>query len=389
MRLFTPYPTALIHFVFQLLARRGDALSPLKVTQPAALSATVGGSVTLKCFFPDQNGIMVQAAWCRRSQPWKTLDDMHSDYTGRLTMSSLEENSRGEARLGIQELTLNDSDIYFCKVTSFSGSKGEGNGTRLEVISLQSPSDALSPLKVMQSAALSATVGGSVTLKCTFPDQNGIMVQAAWCQRSQPWKTLDDVHSDYTGRLTMSSLEKNSRGEARLGIQALTLNDSDIYFCKVTSFSGSKGEGNGTRLEVISLQSPICKEFRVPHKQEEISSGAITEFGLYWSQLQDKCEESVPFSSNNNAVMLPFGATSEEIRSPGERWLQVQGGGNSVHRSLGLFLPGAGGSSYYTTLVFNLSELRCLHCVAFYTDSVCVMDRDSGPISGVFLLSQT
>ncbi|XP_029435545.1 uncharacterized protein LOC115077396 [Rhinatrema bivittatum] len=221
-----------------------------RVFQPASVSAVAGESVILHCFF--SNPPEIEPFWNLKVQ-WRTdhfygayiykpyEDFVRRDYRRRISMPG-EPWSRKTASITISALRESDSNRYFCQIEV---TKNDGRvenwqnnlGTELTVsVSAQEPR-----YTVFQPELVSAVVGGSVILPCSFSYPREI--EAIWNLKVS-WRINNPngyyiyrhsegfTHRDYTGRIYLHS-EPWGEKTASIRISNVQERDSKRYFCRV------------------------------------------------------------------------------------------------------------------------------------------------------------
>ncbi|XP_022607915.1 immunoglobulin kappa light chain-like isoform X2 [Seriola dumerili] len=217
------------------------------------ISANVGESLTLQCFF--DNDDLPRIYWYKQSvgQKPRLLSTLYASNTNGSFHDEFQNNPRftldtgiGQNHLKITDLRISDSATYYCaKMTSIVIEFDEGatvsvkgSGLNIQAWVHQSGSETIQP-------------GGSVTLSCT--------VHTGTCdgEHSVYWfKDSEESHPGliYTHGDRNDQCEKKPETQTQtcvynLPMQSLNLSHAGTYYCAVAS-CGHILFGNGTELDV-------------------------------------------------------------------------------------------------------------------------------------------
>uniref|UniRef100_A0A3B4V798 Immunoglobulin kappa light chain-like n=1 Tax=Seriola dumerili TaxID=41447 RepID=A0A3B4V798_SERDU len=214
------------------------------------ISANVGESLTLQCFF--DNDDLPRIYWYKQSvgQKPRLLSTLYASNTNGSFHDEFQNNPRftldtgiGQNHLKITDLRISDSATYYCaKMTSIGATVSvKGSGLNIQAWVHQSGSETIQP-------------GGSVTLSCT--------VHTGTCdgEHSVYWfKDSEESHPGliYTHGDRNDQCEKKPETQTQtcvynLPMQSLNLSHAGTYYCAVAS-CGHILFGNGTELDEHSL----------------------------------------------------------------------------------------------------------------------------------------
>ncbi|XP_023252411.1 immunoglobulin kappa light chain-like [Seriola lalandi dorsalis] len=216
------------------------------------VSANVGESLTLQCFF--DNADLPTLYWYKQSvgQTPRLLSTVYAFNRNGSFHDEFKKNTRfsldtenGKNHLKISDLRTSDSATYYC-ASSYSVKFEFGEGATVSVKGSGLNSQAL----VHQSGSETIQPGGSVTLSCT--------VHTGTCdgEHSVYWfKDSEDSHPGliYTHGDRNDQCERKSETQTQtcvynLPMQRLNLSHAGTYYCAVAS-CGHILFGDGTKLE--------------------------------------------------------------------------------------------------------------------------------------------
>nr|XP_014350917.1 PREDICTED: tyrosine-protein phosphatase non-receptor type substrate 1-like [Latimeria chalumnae] len=155
--------------------RGGDGYPNFRITQPAQISATAGGSVILTCTLSG-DGPNGKVKWYKGSGGEERLFYTHSPGKGEQpdSRASFVKDSDRDKSIQITDLTRNDSGTYYC--VKFKGDNEElqrGAGTHLYLKASPSPPSILGPLS-------SVEVDQRVVLICTSEGFSPKDISVSW-----------------------------------------------------------------------------------------------------------------------------------------------------------------------------------------------------------------
>ncbi|XP_030043743.1 protein turtle homolog B isoform X2 [Microcaecilia unicolor] len=229
----------------------GSAQKPqYQVFQPELVSAVVGESVILPCYFTYPQEIKsnqgMNVSWRINNFHGDYIYNYgqrftHSDYKGRISLSGFPWGDN-TASVRISDLRKNDSNRYYCQVQL---RKNDGkiqevqsiNGTELRVTdSAQKPQ-----YQVFQPEMVLAVVGESVILPCSFTYPQEIEpirdARVSWRMNSfrgdYIYKFIPSfTHRDYRRRISLTGFPWGNN-TASIRISDLRKSDSKRYYCRV------------------------------------------------------------------------------------------------------------------------------------------------------------
>ncbi|CAK6965284.1 carcinoembryonic antigen-related cell adhesion molecule 1 isoform X1 [Scomber scombrus] len=248
-----------------LLSWSVSSTDTLIVTQTPHVTVTEGDPVNIDCCW---TGIFerVVVQWLNNQTRIENKTDIISINTSK---GSLQNEARTCSTLTFTNISREDSDIYFCKVSVEIPSLivAEGNGTVITVLDRESTdenthenmkdntADSVSStdtIVVTQTPHVSVMEGDAVNITCSWTETFE-RVRVHWLKNQMELKNKIIILK-YTSQ---GSLQKESCDCSTLTFTSITREDSDTYICKVTVeipfFIEAKG--NGTVITVLDRES--------------------------------------------------------------------------------------------------------------------------------------
>uniref|UniRef100_A0A8C9X3Z7 Ig-like domain-containing protein n=1 Tax=Sander lucioperca TaxID=283035 RepID=A0A8C9X3Z7_SANLU len=237
-------------------------LSPSVRQETGFISAYIGDSVTLRCFYKDDVAAMffwykqtlgekprLISSFYKHDKNGTFIDELKND--PRFTL----ESKNGNYHLTISKLRISDSATYYCisiYAYQFQFTEGttvdvKGSGLKIQATVHQSASESIQP-------------GGSVTLNCTVHtgtcDGEHSVYWFKKSEESQPG--LIYTHGD---RNDQCERKPNTQTHTCLPMKSLNISHAGTYYCAVAS-CGHILFGNGTKLEFEDkVDSPVYVYF--------------------------------------------------------------------------------------------------------------------------------
>ncbi|XP_062301315.1 uncharacterized protein LOC134006243 [Scomber scombrus] len=237
------------------MAQMTDLKSSSSVHQDSGfISANVGDSVTLQCFY--EGDLVAALYWYKQTlgQKLRQISNFYKLKKSTTFHDEFKDNSRfaldtenGKNHLVISDLRISDSATYYCASSytyNLEFKEGiivnvKGSGLNIQTLVHQSASESIQP-------------GGSVTLNCT--------VHTGTCddgEHSVYWfKNSEESHAGliYTHGGRTNQCERNTNTQTHtcvynLPMKSLNLSHAGTYYCAVAS-CGHILFGNGTKLDV-------------------------------------------------------------------------------------------------------------------------------------------
>ncbi|NWI17528.1 PIGR protein, partial [Crypturellus soui] len=194
---------------------------------PREVTGLLGGSVTVKCFYP-QTPVNKhdRKYWCREAtRSCQTIVSSNgyvaAGYQGRVAITDSPE--QGVFLVNVSGLALADRGSYRC-----------GLGLNNRALSFQVKLDISEGPNVLEEAELFyVELGGSVTITCSFgPDYASARKYLCKMERSGCRNIIDTygkVDSAYAGRILLSN--ENTAGSYSIMVTQLGWEDAGLYLC--------------------------------------------------------------------------------------------------------------------------------------------------------------
>uniref|UniRef100_A0A8C9X6L7 Ig-like domain-containing protein n=1 Tax=Sander lucioperca TaxID=283035 RepID=A0A8C9X6L7_SANLU len=232
-------------------------LSPSVRQETGFISAYIGDSVTLRCFYKDDVAAMffwykqtlgekprLISSFYKHDKNGTFIDELKND--PRFTL----ESKNGNYHLTISKLRISDSATYYCisiYAYQFQFTEGttvdvKGSGLKIQATVHQSASESIQP-------------GGSVTLNCTVHtgtcDGEHSVYWFKKSEESQPG--LIYTHGDRNDQCERKPNTQTHTCVYNLPIKNLSLSHNMTYYCAVAT-CGHILFGNGTKLELVGKE---------------------------------------------------------------------------------------------------------------------------------------
>uniref|UniRef100_A0A3B3C4S7 Ig-like domain-containing protein n=1 Tax=Oryzias melastigma TaxID=30732 RepID=A0A3B3C4S7_ORYME len=215
------------------------------VTQPGAVSSTVGGSVSISCT-TSQNIYSNCLAWYQQKDgetPKLLIYYISSRESGTPTRFTGSGTSNGkDFTLTISGVQAEDSAVYYCQsyhyinMVSALASQREGPG------STPASSEELLT-QTTGPGAVSSTVGGSVSISCRI-SQNIVGDRLSWYQQKDgetPKLHIYDISNRPSGTSTRFTGSGSSFGQDfTLTISGVQAEDAAVYYCQSYHYINSQ-----------------------------------------------------------------------------------------------------------------------------------------------------
>nr|XP_025034347.1 polymeric immunoglobulin receptor [Pelodiscus sinensis]XP_025034348.1 polymeric immunoglobulin receptor [Pelodiscus sinensis] len=226
---------------------------------PRQVTGLLGGSVTVKCFYPRTNvNRHDRKYWCKEStRQCATVISSNGyiaqDFAGRATITDFPE--QGIFIMELSKLGLKDIGFYKCGI----GLNDRGLSFEVKLDVSQGP-------KVPEGAELYyKELGGSVTMNCVFGTQYA-SVRKYLCKMGKTGcstviDTYGNVNPTYKGRALLSPQE--TPGSFVIYMTQLRKEDSGLYLCGVGEY-GETGESK-------ELDMHVYQETAVPQGRHTIN----------------------------------------------------------------------------------------------------------------------
>uniref|UniRef100_K7F6V5 Polymeric immunoglobulin receptor n=1 Tax=Pelodiscus sinensis TaxID=13735 RepID=K7F6V5_PELSI len=252
---------------------------------PRQVTGLLGGSVTVKCFYPRTNvNRHDRKYWCKEStRQCATVISSNGyiaqDFAGRATITDFPE--QGIFIMELSKLGLKDIGFYKCGI----GLNDRGLSFEVKLDVSQGP-------KVPEGAELYyKELGGSVTMNCVFGTQYA-SVRKYLCKMGKTGcstviDTYGNVNPTYKGRALLSPQE--TPGSFVIYMTQLRKEDSGLYLCGV----GEYGEtGESKELDMHVYQGEQWAGFVPIGREIIISLLQINIVASFWISLQSKRAKS-------------------------------------------------------------------------------------------------
>ncbi|TFK00493.1 spectrin beta chain, non-erythrocytic 4 [Platysternon megacephalum] len=234
---------------------------------PRQVTGLLGGSVTVKCFYPRTSvNRHDRKYWCKESTRQCVTVISSSGYTaqdfaGRATITDFPE--QGIFTIVISKLVEKDTSFYKCGI----GLNDRGLSFRVKLDVSKGPN-------VPEEAELYyIELGGSVTIDCAFGTQYGserkYMCKMGNIGCSNVIDTYRNVNETYKGRVLLSPQEP--AGSFSLYMTQLRKEDSGVYLCGAGAY-GEKGESKELDLHVYQETSVP----QGPHVIKGVIGGSVS-----------------------------------------------------------------------------------------------------------------
>ncbi|KAG6935518.1 polymeric immunoglobulin receptor [Chelydra serpentina] len=232
----------------QVESARISSSSP--IFGPRQVTGLLGGSVTVKCFYPRSSvNRHDRKYWCKEStRHCATVISSNSyiaqDFAGRATITDFPE--QGIFTIEISKLVESDISFYKCGI----GLNDKGLSFRVKLDVSMGP-------KVPEEAELYyIELGGSVAIDCVFDTKYGserkYMCRMGKTGCSNVIDTHGNINETYKGRVLLSPQELP--GSFKLYMTQLRKEDSGVYLCGAGTY-GEKGESKELDVHVYQETS--------------------------------------------------------------------------------------------------------------------------------------
>ncbi|XP_013811798.2 polymeric immunoglobulin receptor [Apteryx mantelli] len=237
---------------------------------PREVTGLLGGSVTVKCFYPQTKvNRHDRKYWCREStRSCQTIVSSNgytaAGYQDRASIIDYPQQSLFQ--INISQLALGDRGTYRC-----------GLGLNSRALSFQVKVDVSEGPNVPEEAELFyVELQGSVTISCSFGEEYAserkylCKMEKSGCRNIID--TYGKVDEEYAGRILLSN--QNTAGSYSIMITQLTWEDSGLYLCGVGVY-GETGETKEVDLHV--------------YEGTDVPQGKHTVFGVKGGSVTVEC----------------------------------------------------------------------------------------------------
>ncbi|NXT22889.1 PIGR protein, partial [Syrrhaptes paradoxus] len=237
---------------------------------PRQVYGLLGGSVTVKCFYPPTRvNRHDRKYWCRESAKGCTTIVSTSGYTaaGYQGRVSITDDPQAESfQINLTQLTLGDAGTYQCGV----GINGRGLSFKVSLDVSEGP-------HVPEGAKLFyVKLHSTLTMSCSFGEENGSNRKFLCKMDKNGCHNIIDsygnVDEDYKGRVLLSNEE--TAGSFSVTMTRTDWEDAGLYLCGV----GTYGEDGETK----ELDVHVYQETKVPQAKPTV-------FGVKGSSATFEC----------------------------------------------------------------------------------------------------
>ncbi|XP_053105640.1 polymeric immunoglobulin receptor isoform X2 [Hemicordylus capensis] len=236
----------LLSFIFLLTFAQAVSSGGL-VFGPRQVTGLQGGSVTVKCFYPQSSANRHgRKYWCKESpRQCSTILSSNGfvakEYTGRATLTDMPEN--GMFIIEISQMVKGDVGSYKC-----------GIGLNDRGLSFQVKLDiSEGSVRPEEAQLFYVEQPGSVTMTCIFGQQYAssrkYLCRMTKSSCSNVIDTYGNINPSYKGRILISNLDVP--GSFNIIMTQLEKGDSGVYLCGVGNY-GADGESKELDLHVFA-----------------------------------------------------------------------------------------------------------------------------------------
>ncbi|XP_072574802.1 polymeric immunoglobulin receptor-like [Paramormyrops kingsleyae] len=260
-------PPLLLLFVFMVL----PAIVPVRSIRQTTLSGSVGGSISIPCFYSREHKDSVKS-WCKGSHGSSCSPVTRSDSSPDKTTVSITDDPHNLVFIvTMRNLQLSDEGSYWCSVVANFIHKTVSDEEYMLTTTAKERSSNLKTFSYLRGQT-----GGSITIPCFYGQEHKNHVKY-WCKSgnkppctstTKATQTITDDPDNLVFRVTMTNLQQSNSGN---------------YWCSV-------GEGNTkeTSDNLILLVTPTAQSVWTESWVSARRGGPLTILCHYDETYKDK-----------------------------------------------------------------------------------------------------
>ncbi|XP_041068138.1 uncharacterized protein LOC121291130 isoform X2 [Carcharodon carcharias] len=217
--------------------------------------AEVGQTVHIPCSFTaNVNKAIGSYQWYQGGRNGIEVSNETAEYRGRILKSGEDFMQTRDTSIRLRDVRVNDSGLYYCKVILMQLGEEYGAGTKLTVRGI----DAEKFSVFQKLPRILAEVGQTVHIPCSFTaNVNKAIGSYQWYQGGRNGIEVSNETAEYRGRILKSGEDFMQARDASILIRDVRVNDSGLYYCKITLMQLGEEYGAGTELTVIEKTKPV------------------------------------------------------------------------------------------------------------------------------------
>ncbi|XP_067865773.1 protein turtle homolog B-like isoform X2 [Heterodontus francisci] len=224
--------------------------------------AEAGQTVFLPCTCTASVSMIGSYSWYKDGRNGIKVSNETAEYRGRIYRHSEDFFHTGDASILMKDVRVNDSGVYYCQVQLMQLGEKYGAGTSLTVRG----SNAEKFTVIQKEPRILAVEGQTVFLHCTYTaNASNVIGYYSWYRNGIE---VSNGTAEYTGRIYGDKEDFFHTGESSIQIKDVRVNDSGVYYCKVTILQLGEEYGTGTNLTVRGISA----DFRVIQKLPSIQA---------------------------------------------------------------------------------------------------------------------